>query len=239
MKRLFTIALLLTALSINAREWRNMRKYRQTTGTTTLAAGEWLRKDRKHNTAIWLSANTYNILTADGHTHYTTFAQKRDFYKWVDDERHKHGHEVKWAGNAYFVSKKLVYLDNIFIRILIIHDRKFMAFVHESNNLILEHILPELSNLYQMQKPLKGETACNWDSTIIYKEQCTVLDTLYRQQPKRVLKRFGRMAEGRGIYMFAVPKELRMHGDIQDCKTRCRYGLQTMEILYDENHCRR
>lgn len=237
MKRLLIICLLLTASSSDAREWRTIRKYERSKGTSILTEGDWLKKDRKRNTEAWKQANRYNIKAADGYTHYTSFAQKRDFYKWVDAETHQQGHEVKWAGNAYFISQRLVYLDNVFVRALIIHDRRFMTFVHNSNDRILEYILPELSKLYEMQKPLKGETACNWDSTVIYKEQCSVLDTLYQQQPERVLKRFGRMASGRGIYVFAVPKKLRMHGNIKDCVTRCRYGLHTMEILYKEHKC--
>lgn len=234
-------ALLVVLMSVNAeaREWKNVKQCRQHTGSDTCSSGNWLRKDRKKNTHSWHVANRYNLLQQDGYKEYTTFSQKRDLYKWIDDTRFAQGHEIKWAGNAYIITRQLAYLDNILVRALIIHDKKFMQFVKGSNALILQNIYPDLQNVYKRNEPLSGSSACDWDSLIIHKEQCEVLDTLYARQPKRVVKKFNRMAAGKGIYALVLRKELRMKGDIRDCKVRCAYGLRTMSIYYDDKHCRK
>lgn len=239
MKHVFTCILLLLTCVGYAREWKSLRQYRNINGSDSIAQGHWLKKDRKRNTATWQAANQYNILTADGYAHYDNFSQKRDFYKWVDDYRYSKGHEVKWAGNAYIISKQLAYLDKWVVRVLVVNNKQFTRFVQESNALILKNIYPELKGLYKRAKPLTGESACEWDSVTIYKEQCLVLDTLYKKQPKSVMRKFGNMAAGKGLYGIAVKKKMRMKGDIRDCNNRCAYGLHTMAVYYDNKHCRK
>lgn len=239
MKLILLLIIGLLTAQVQAREWKSLKQCSVQTGKDSLAAGDWLRKDRRKNTHKWQVANRYNLLQSDGYKEYTTFGQKRDFYKWIDDTRFAQGHEVKWAGNAYIITKQLVYLDNVIVRAVIIHDRKFMDFVKGSNALILKNIYPDLQKVHERSKPLVGLPACDWDSLIIHKEQCDVLDTLYARQPKRVVRKFNRMAAGKGIYALVLRKELRMKGDIRDCKVRCAYGLRTMSIYYDDKHCRK
>lgn len=239
MKLLPLILLLMLPFSPYGREWKSLRQYNKEHNSSTLAEGHWLKKDRKKDTHAWHAANKYNLLRKDGYSEYSTFSQKRDFYKWLDDTRFAKGHEVKWAGNAYIITKQLVALDYWPVRVFVIHDKKFMQFVRKSNALILKNIYPDMRDIYTMKKPLTGNNACHWDSVVIYKEQCEVLDTLYDKQPERVLKRFNRMAAGKGIYTLVVPRKMRMKGDIRDCKTRCSYGLHTMSVFYDHNHCRK
>lgn len=223
----------------HAREWKSIRQYHKTTGIDTLGVHDWLRKDRKKETERWHTVNATNLNTTDGYIHYDNFSQKRDFYKWIDDYRYSKGHEVKWAGNAYIISKQLAYLDKWVVRVMVVNNKQFTRFVQESNALILKNIYPELKGLYKRATPLTGESACDWDSVTIYKEQCLVLDTLYKKQPESVMRKFGNMAAGKGLYSIVVRKKMRMKGDIRDCNNRCAYGLHTMAVYYDNKHCRK
>lgn len=231
--------MLLCFFSSQAREWKTMKQLQRETGRDSLQQGEWTKRDRKKNTHRWQAANKYNLQQEDGYRQYENFSQKRDFYKWMDDTRFAKGHEVKWAGNAYIITKQLSYLDNWLVRVLVVHNKPFMKFVRSSNEMILKNIYPDMQHVYERKTPLTGVKACEWDSSIIYKEQCIVLDTFYKKQPEHVLRKFNRMAAGKGIYALVLRKELRMKGDIRDCKTRCAYGLHTMGIYYDDKHCRK
>ena len=162
--------------------------------------------------------------------------KKKDFYRWFDGYRRNAGHEVKWAGSAYLITKRLVVMDNWFIRTVVVADKDFVKFVQQSNALILKNIYPNLQQVYELAKPLKGTEAVYWDSVTIYKEQCKVVDTLYAKQPARVLRKFNRMAAGKGIYALFVPKKMRMKGDIKSCRVRCDYGLHTITQYYEEKY---
>lgn len=236
MKGLLLVYSLLIVNITHASEWKNMKQYRARTNLDRLSESDWLKKDRKHNTQTWINANHYNINSTNGFTQYTKFAQKKDFYIWLDIEMRSRGHDVYWPGIAFIVTKRLRYLDIRFIQKTIIHDENFMFFIQECNNLILQHIYPNLTALYTSHTPLTGTAARKWDSVIIHKEQCIVLDTIYAKQPKPVLKKLNRMAQGKGIYRLAIPGRLRMRKDIRKCKNRCNYGLNTIRKYYDVKH---
>lgn len=232
MRLLLILLALLIANIAYAQEWRNMMQYKQVIGKQKLEPGHWLKSDRINNTATWREANKYNLIKQDCHRKYTNFAQKRDFYRWVDNTRKTKGHEVMWAGVAELVTKRMVPVDNKLVRMLFIRNKKFVSFVSQSNTLILQNICPDLDEMCNGIKPLKGEDARHWDSVIIYKEQCLVLDSLYKKQSKAVLKKFNRMANGKGIYSLVVPRAMRMNADIRDCENRCHYGLYTAVNYY-------
>ena len=233
---LLTMVFLLLCNLLHAQEWKHKKHYRNEKGSDTLASGCWLRKDRKKKTDTWCAANEYNMEADSGYKCYRTFAQKRDFYKWFDGYRRNAGHEVKWAGVAYLITKRLIVVDNRFVRSVVIADKEFIKFVQQSNALILKNIYPNMQQLYEKDKPLKGKDAKHWDSVTIYKEQCKVVDTLYARQPARVLRKFNRMAAGKGVYALFVPKKMRMKGDIKSCKVRCDYGLHTMSAYYEDKY---
>ena len=90
--------MILAVQLLQAKEWKSIGQYRRHRGTDELAATDWLKKDRKRNTLRWHATNLYNLSQDSGYIHYNTFAQKRDFYKWMDDNRFERGHEVKWEG---------------------------------------------------------------------------------------------------------------------------------------------
>jgi hypothetical protein len=69
-----------------SQEWRSLKELSKQTGRDTLIAGEWLRKDRKHNTSVWNKANIFNLTTPDGYRKYASIALKRDFYNWIDQK---------------------------------------------------------------------------------------------------------------------------------------------------------
>lgn len=223
------------ALSSSAQEWKNLRQFRLQTGRHDLSAGEWLKYDRKNNTTRWVNANTYNLRRDDCAKKYPCIAQKRDLYRWADQTRLQNRHEVQWAGVAYLITSKMAVLDRRIVRWAFVGNRQLVRFLFQSNELILQNIRPELAQICDGKSPMTGRAAVAWDSATIYKEQCIVLDTLYERQPVRVIHKFNRIVNGKGIYALVIPPGMRMHNDVANCKNRCYYGLVTMRKYYRQH----
>jgi len=239
MKALLLLFCLLTVNICEAREWKNKTELKRTTGQDDLPNGDWLRKDRKKNTDIWSDANRYNMSSNQGDVCYTSFAQKRDFYYWLDTELQNRGSDVRWPGVAYIVTRRLRYLDSRFVQKIIIRDKAFIDFVEKCNNLILTNIYLDLRALYNREEALTGSEARHWDSTLTYKEQCTIVDTVYDMQPRRIVEKLNRMAHGKGIYKLVMPRKLRINKNISDCENRCAYGLNIISRYYDAKRRKR
>lgn len=60
--------------------------------------------------------------------------------------------------------------------------------------------------IYFSETIIKGEKAATWSSDYGLKEQCVVLEPFYEKLSPKALKKLDRMAKGKGIYCFAVPK---------------------------------
>ncbi|MCB0697441.1 MAG: hypothetical protein KDC07_08755 [Chitinophagaceae bacterium] len=235
MKALALLCFLAISINTDGREWKHMKQYCTTTSRDTLGESDWLKKDRKHCTEKWTNANRYNISRANGYKQYRSFAQKNAFYYWLDNAYRCKGNEVQWPGIAYEVTKRLRILDSWPIQKLIIPNKQFVAFMQECNELILQNVFTDLHNLYESNVALTGIAARHWDTVLIHKEQCAVLDTLYAQQPEKVIHKLNRMTQGKGLYGIALPRKLRNDTDIRSCDNRCRYGLHIIAPYHKEH----
>lgn len=233
---IITIILFVFSLNVTAQEWKSMKSYQKETGDTILQEGCWLKKDRKKQTDIWQQANTFNLNTENGYQKYETISQIRDFYIWFDNKRQQQGHEIQWFGIAAVVSGQLSKLDSRFIRFFIVRNKEVVHFGQEGSKKVFEYAYPKMKFIYFSETIIKGEKATIWSSDYGLKEQCVVLEPLYEKLSPKALKKLDRMAKGKGIYCFAIPKNLRYEGSIEECELRYEHGVKKILPFYLQLH---
>jgi hypothetical protein len=215
-----------------AQEHRNFKSYIKETGNSYLRDGCWLKKDRKKQNEVWKKANIYNLSLENGNTRYETISQIRDFYHWFDVEREKLGCEIKWIGIAAIAAGQLSKLDDGLIRLILVRNKEVVKFANEGSRQVLEFAYPHLKEVYFSTKIITGKEAENWDFEYGKIEQCEILDPLYKELSQCALRKLNRMACGKGLYRFGVPKELKYTGNIEDCQARFEHGINIMIPFY-------
>jgi len=233
---IFTSLFLYSTTYLFAQEWKNLKSYQSETGNLLLKEGCWLKKDRKKQNKVWVKANIYNLSTEDGYLKYKTISQIKDFYLWFDFEREVQGHEIKWIGIASIAAGQLSKLDFAFIRFFIVRNKEVVKFANEGSKKVFEFAFPLLKQIYFSDVRIKGKDADNWTIEYGMKEQCIILEPLYKNLSKKSLQRLDKMAQGKGVFKLGVPKGLRYVGKIEDCHDRFKHGIYKLLPLYLKNH---
>ncbi len=214
------------------KEWKNLRIYQKTTKLENLGAADWLKSDRKHNTKTWQRANAYN-LKHNLSEEYKSISQRRDFYNWIHSELQNKGHEVLWPKMAHLISSKLhlveVFPYNMFTK------KKIKIYSNEGSVVVFEKAFPLLNGIMNAEMSLKGKEALEWDQDILYKEQYLWLEKIYASVDVKTIKTIGRIAKGRFLYGFVVPKAIRFNGDIAMAKMRYDYAVHTLREYCKQN----
>lgn len=238
MKSPFLLFLLFFFLSTNSgfsQEWKNLKAYHKAGVSEFPEKGNWLKKDRKKQTEVWLAACRYNLGTENGNEKYESISQIRDFYLFFDQERKKQGHEIKWMGIAAVAAGQLSKTDNRLIRFLLVRNKEIVEFANNGSETVFAFSFPEIKKLYFSGRIITGNEAILWDKKHGIAEQCEVLEPLYHKLSGKARIRLEKMAKGKGIYGFGVPKEIRFKGRIEDCVSRYEHGL-TKLIPYCDKH---
>lgn len=233
-KLLITLLFLLQQSVVTAQEWKSLKTYQKETGKTTLQEGCWLKKDRLRNTEVWKKANLFNLSVENGNRKYVTLTEMRDFYQWFDQEIKKQGHEIRWIGIAAIVANQLSNLDFGFVRVVVVRNQEVVDFANEGCTDVLEYAFPKLREVYFSSEILKGKAAQEWDTTYGRDEQCVILEPLYKKLSSKALCKLDRMAKGKGVYTFAVSKEMKYQGSIEDCETRFLHGKDRVALQLKE-----
>jgi len=220
----------------NSQEWKNMRSYQKSTGKDTLSEGNWLKKDRLRKTDVWNKANAYNLRIDNGNLKYLKISQIRDFYLWFETERIKAGHEITYIGIAQIVAKQLSKLDNGLIRVLIIRNKGVVRFGNEASSCVFEFSFDQMRDVYYSKNPIVGEEAKKWDLNYGLAEQCVILEPIYASLDEKTIDQLLKMAQGKGIYRFGVPKRLKYEGSIRNCEERVAHGLKKIYPYILEKH---
>lgn len=215
-----------------AQEWRSLKNYKKETGNSYLQEGNWLRKDRKKQTDVWQQANGYNLQSAEGYQKYESISQISAFYNWFDIERKKQGHEILWIGIASIATGQLSKIDCFFIRNFIVRNAEITQFANEGAEEVIKYSFPLLQKIYFSPEIIKGKAAEDWDIEFGKKEQCIILDSIYKKLSIQALRKLERMAKGKGIYSLAVPKKLKYDGDIENCTDRYEHGVKKLIPYY-------
>lgn len=233
---LITILLLFNDAFSFSQEWKNLNEYKKRTGQILLPPGNWCKKDRKRTTEVWNLANNYNLSVDTAYLKYKTIREKRDFYRWFDEERKKRGHEITIIGIAADVAGQLSRFDNFFVKTLLIRDKEIIWFTQEGSERVFQYAFPLLKDLYFSPNKLKQEEASVWDFNYVQKEQCEIVELVYAQVPVKSIEKLEYIAKGKGIYKLAVKKRLRFQGQITDCKARYDHALFKLLPYYLENN---
>lgn len=226
---------LLNANNGFAQEWKNLRSYQKDTEFSSLQNGCWLKKDRKKQNEVWSNANLFNLSIENGCEKYASISQIRDFYLWFDLEREKQGHEIKWIGIAAIATDQLSKVEIGFIRFFLVRNKEVANFAKEGTYKVFEFAYPQLKKVYYSEGILIGKEAENWDFTYGKKEQCSILEPMYKNFSPVALHKLNRMAKGKGLFSFGVPKAIKFEGQIEDCQTRFKHGIYKMISYYLSN----
>lgn len=219
----------------DAQEWKNLNAYQKETGNKSLQEGCWLKSDRTKQSEVWNKANEFNLTQEKGFQKYGSITQIRDFYRWYDIERVKQGNEIKWIGLASIAANQLSKIDVGIIRFLLVRNKEIVRFANEGSKKVLQFAFPLLKEIYFSEEALKEEKAKNWEVFYGKKEQCEILQPIYNDLSPKALKKLDRMAKGKGLFCFGVPKKLKYEGEIEDCQARYEHGLKKLLPYYLSN----
>ncbi len=220
----------------NAQEWKNLKSYQKETGNKALEAGCWLKKDRIKHSDIWNEANKFNLSQKNGDEKYSSITQIRDFYFWFDSERIKQGHEIKWIGIAGIAASQLCKIDIGIIRFLLVRNPEIVKFANDGSKKVLQFAFPLLKELYFSDTIIKGKAAKEWEVFYGKQEQCEILQPIYNELSPKALKKLERMAKGKGLFCFGVPKQLKYKGKIEACEARYEHGVNELIPFYLSKH---
>lgn len=214
---------MLFSLTLNAKEYKNLKQFTKHTGKTELPTTDWLTKDRKNNNSRWQAACKFNISQDTGSVEYTTISQRRDFYKWVYDASRAKGHEVVAPALAYVVTDIYSKIDKSFNRLFV--PEWFVNFAYNGTERALKGQFKLLQELMQMDEPLKGEAAAAYDTNYLKQEQCITLDDVFNNLTEKQQKKLLKIGGGKGIYNLFVKNELEYNQPtLTNCQDRINYG---------------
>lgn len=222
MKYVLLCLLICFSNSVYCKEWKNLKTYQKSTLKIHLSASDWLKSDRKQNTLVWQRANIYN-LNGNLPEEYTSIIQRRDFYQWIYNELNNKGHEVVWPAMAHYISNKLRLVNTFPLNLLI--REKIKNYSYQGSEVVFNSAFQTLRGLLNSQSILKGEAAIKWDSNLLKLEQFDWLATIYSTIDERGLKTISRIAKGKFLYAFVLPKKLRFRGDISKAESRYNYAF--------------
>ncbi|TYA56012.1 Insecticidal toxin complex protein [Formosa maritima] len=231
MKSFFYLFFLsLTTISYS-KEYKNLKEYHEISGKILLEPSDWLSKDRKNNTLVWQQANEYNLkhnLPAE----YLTIKERTDFYLWLYTTLNER--DVVWPKMAHFISNKLENINsfpfNMFTR------KEVKLYATKGSKTVFNKAFSIIKKLYFSESILNKEDALTWDESIIYKEQYNWLEEIYNGIDAKTLKTIDKMAQGKGIYTFIVPKEVAFSGDLSDKENRYNYAINTLRTYCINNY---
>jgi len=220
------------SFSLHAKEWKTLKQYQKATHETNLSPSDWLSSDRRRNSLVWQHANAYNLnhnLPAE----YQTIKERRDFYEWIDLEFKAKGHAVVWQKMAYYISCKLRLLETF--PHCALTTKKVKVYAHQGSEVVFKNAFENLRNCFNSVEVLKDEDALEWDKMMLHEEQFVWVESIYQIIDERSLKHIKRMAEGKFLYAFVVPKAIKFKGDISNPEERYIYAFEILRP-YCQNH---
>lgn len=221
------------SIFLYGKEWKSIDSYRKLTNNLDLTASDWLKFDRKNNTIIWQNANKFNLNNSLP-KEYLSIVQRRDFYEWIYLELKQKGHEVEWPTMAHFISKKIRLLETFPISLFIKKKVKLNSL--KGSEIVFNNSFPKMKALFNSENILKNELATKWDENILKLEQYFWLDEIYKTVDRRSLNQIERIAKGKFLYSFVIPKSIRFKGSISNPEARYNYALNQLKDYCQQNY---
>tara|TARA_R110002049_G_scaffold283548_1_gene463612 strand:- start:122 stop:826 length:705 start_codon:yes stop_codon:yes gene_type:complete len=225
MRQILTVFIFLFWFHGFANEWKNLKQFQRETGKNVLSSSDWLTVDRLKNSAVWHSANVFNLKN-NLYLEYQTIKERTSFYKWFAVEIEKKGHQVVWPKMAYFISSKLNLTNSFPYNLLLKKEVKLYSY--KGSESAFNGAFKSLQDLFFSSVILRGAAALQWDTDTLYKEQYVWLVELYLEMDKKTIKRLEYIAKGKFLYGLVVPKSIRFKGDLSTSKDRYIYAIGTL-----------
>jgi hypothetical protein len=183
--------------------------------------GHWLKSDRKNNTDVWGSANSFNLQQENGQNQYTSISQRSAFYGWFSDQMDAKGSETNWPGAAAVVANQMTWMDNPLMQAYAGEDA--VKFANAGNKAIFNDVFDNLRGLFN-GPVLKGQAAANWDAQTLHHEQFDVVQPIYMAQSQATIGLLNSMAKGEGVFGLGLTPSLRFQGNILSPQDRYNHG---------------
>lgn len=232
MRILLMVLALAFSYNLQAKEWKSLKHFQNSTQKEKLSPSDWLTSDRIHNTMVWQQANEYNLIHMMPKD-YQTVTQRRDFYQWLNHQFKTRGHEVIWQEMAYYISLKLRSIETFPYCVFI--SKNVKKYAHQANEVIFNNAFEKLKTLFNSDNVLKKDEATSWDEMMLQNEQHIWVESIYKVLDKKSIKQIERIVKGKFLYALVVPKAIRFNGDISSPEERYDYARNTFRP-YFKNH---
>ena len=223
---------LLFAVQGYSKEWETLEHYQDQTGLTVLTHTDWLKQDRKRNTLVWQNANRHN-LKHNLFNEYQTIPERRDFYLWYYKAVARKGHQVVWPKMAHYISKKLRL--TMAFPFKIFTDKPVRDYSVLGSKTVFNEAFKTMGQLLFSEQIMVGEQALEWDKAVLQNEQYQWLVPVYETIDKKTKKTITKIAQGKCLYAFLVPKPIRFKGDLSSTDDRYQYALNDLRA-YCQKH---
>ncbi|TXC78462.1 hypothetical protein [Luteibaculum oceani] len=197
-----------------AKEYENLIQYRAQTGKTELSRKDWLEKDRKNNTKQWKESCLFNFSYAGGNKEYRTMEERLDFYEWVAEYLENKGHEIDWPEATEELSRYMLKTQRPAF------DSDIQLFCRATHKVVFDTAFTLLQEVKNMQQPLKGEAAKEWDKKMFFFEHSEIYQPLLVKMDNQSVTKLNKIMHRKGFAAFSIPIELKLKGQVENLNDR-------------------
>lgn len=215
MRVLISLAFLALSVLANAKEYKNLERYKISTGNETLDRKDWLISDRENNTFQWENACRFNFSYAGGHKEYESVEQRQKFLEWLAPFLSSKGHQLKWV-------KTNTVLFGLFEDALAKNtSSKLKDMIRAVNGPVFDTAFKSMQEVHANGYILRSNEAKEFDKDLyeyehsnFYQFYLTKLSADELETLNKVMHRQGITRKG------ALPEALELDGNIQDYTDR-------------------
>lgn len=183
--RIFLIGLMFVSMVFPSfgKEYKNIKDYMFATGSKELHQRHWLKSHRENNTWQWKAACLYNFSYEKGFKEFVTLDERADMLKWLSDTIAKKGHETLYPRMLREITLSLKNASTKKVN----YKETAEDFAVICNDVVFDNMYEKLQELFQMEEPLTGAEAKDWDKEAIRYEQEEVLQPIYDKLNKNII----------------------------------------------------
>ncbi|MDQ8053912.1 MAG: hypothetical protein REI78_12835 [Pedobacter sp.] len=187
--------------------------------------GNWLRSDRKHQTAVWKIANEVNLQSNNGFCAYQTIWERADFYKWYGHRCDSLGCKIRWPKLAAKVTFRMGLLMGSIPTLTGNSNKEIKDFISTGSELVLRDSWQTLREI-RLHKPMGAMEARTWDASMLLSEQ-KLIHPAYLQLSDRSIRKLEKLLRKETLatqYLSGIAFE----GSLRTIDDVYGYGLKMM-----------
>jgi hypothetical protein len=215
MRVLISLVFLALGVFSQAKEYKNLERYKISTGNEGLDRKDWLANDRENKTFQWENACRFNFSYAGGHKEYETVEQRQAFLEWLAPFLSSKGHQLKW------VKTNAVLFDLFEDALEKNTSGKIKKMIRTVNGPVFDTAFKNMQDVHSNGYILRSNEAKEFDKDMyefehsnFYQYHLTKLSADDLETLNKVMHRQGITRKG------ALPEAIELDGNIQDYTDR-------------------